>query len=470
MSGNHSENIFGEVTRRQLIRTSTAGIAGLALSVLAHEDLAVADENITADQPKSGMPHFRPRAKSVIYLSMNGGPSQVDTFDYKPVLQKSDGKSAEVVNGGTASRLARKGKLWASPWKFSQHGQSGLHLSELFPHIAKHVDDLCIINSMHTDVSAHALATQMQFTGSFQFTRPSVGSWVLYGLGSEANDIPGFVSLRKREFGPGFLPSNYRATELDAKSGVSNIHNDWLTRAQQRAQLDLLSQFDRSSAQSNPALTEVVDGVHADYEMAFRMQSSLPAVLDVKDAPQKLLEEYGITETATRGFGLQCLVARRLIQQGVRFVQLESGGWDQHHTLVDNLKTQCESTDQPIAALLADLKRHDLLKDTLVIWGGEFGRTPFSEDWPSGRMKGRDHNAVGYTMWLAGGGVKGGMRYGMTDELGSQAVEDRMHLHDLHATVLHLLGLDHTRLTFRYGGRDFRLTDVHGDVAHKIIA
>ncbi len=464
MSGKHSQHAFCEFSRRQLLRASSAGIAGLALNVLAHENHATADDHIT------GEAHHRPRAKSVIYLSMSGGPSQVDTFDYKPVLQKSDGKSADMVNGGTASRLARKGKLWASPWKFSQHGESGLHVSELLPHTAKHVDDLCVVNGMHTDVSGHALATQMQFTGSFQFTRPSVGSWVMYGLGSEAKDIPGFVSLRKREFGPAFLPSNFRATELDTNSGVTNIHNKHITRAEQRAQLDLLSKLDRGSARSNPALAQAVDSIHADYEMAFRMQTSLPGILDVKDAPEKLLEEYGITNTATRGFGLQCLVARRLVQQGVRFVQLESGGWDQHHTLVDNLTTQCQSTDQPIAALLADLKRHDLLKDTLVIWGGEFGRTPFSEDWPSGRSKGRDHNAVGYTMWLAGGGVKGGMRYGMTDELGSQAVEDRMHLHDLHATVLHLLGLDHTQLTFRYGGRDFRLTDVHGDVAHKIIA
>ena len=468
MFGKHMQHEMLTLSRRQLIRQSTAGIAGLALGVLAHENTVAASEQAATSTGKQ--PHFQQRAKAVIYLSMSGGPSQVDTFDYKPVLQKSDSKSADAVGGGTGSRLARKGKLWASPWKFSQHGESGQYISELLPNIAGHADELCIVNSMHTDVSGHALATQMQFTGSFQFTRPSVGSWVLYGLGSESTDIPGFVSLRKREFGPAFLPSNYRATELDTQTGIRNIRNPNMSRADQRAQLDFLSAFDRQSAKHNTALAETVDSLHADYEMAFKMQSSLPGILDVSDASPKLLEEYGISETATRGFGLQCLIARRLVQKGVRFVQLESGGWDQHHTLVENLANNCSATDKPIAALLADLKRCGLLNDTLVIWGGEFGRTPFSEDWTSGRTKGRDHNAVGYTMWLAGGGAKGGMRYGKTDELGSQAVEDRVHLHDLHATVLHLLGLDHTKLTFRYGGRDFRLTDVHGHVVRDILA
>ena len=470
MSGNLPSKLSlgtrDQFSRRCFIRNSTTSFAGLALSALAHE-LAAAEERGPLD-PKQ--PHFKARAKSVIYLSMNGGPSQVDTFDYKPELQKNDGKSANAVGGGTASRLARKGKLWGSPWQFSQHGKSGLHISELFPNVAKHADDLCLLNGMHTDVSGHALATQMQFTGSFQFTRPSLGSWVLYGLGSEATDIPGFVSLRKREFGPAFLPPYYQPTELDVSVGVDNIRNPAMNSKEQRAQLDFLHQVNDSTTSKNQALTEAVDSLRADYEMAFKMQTSLPGIIDLKGEKPELLEEYGINGTRTRGFGTQCLIARRLVQKGVRFIQVEHGGWDQHHTLVDNLTMNCEATDQPVAALLADLKRHDLLDETLVIWGGEFGRTPFSEDWTSGRAKGRDHNAVGYTMWLAGGGVKGGLRHGSTDELGSKAVDGRVHIHDLHATVLHLLGLDHTRLTFRYGGRDFRLTDVHGDVAHEIIA
>ena len=401
---------------------------------------------------------------------MSGGPSQVDTFDYKPVLQKNDGKSAENIGGGTPSREVRKGALWASPWEFSQHGQSGLPISELFPHLARHADDLCILNGMHTDVSGHALATQMQFTGSFQFTRPSLGSWVLYGLGSESTDVPGFVSLRKREFGPAFLPPYYQPSEIDIKAGVANIRNRSMNRAEQRAQLEFLHRFNQRNADEHRARQEAVDSLRADYEMAFRMQTSLPGILDLKEESPKLLEEYGVNNTRTHGFATQCLIARRLVQKGVRFVQVQHGGWDQHHTLVDALAANCEATDQPIAALLADLRRQGMLEDTLVVWGGEFGRTPFSEEWTSGRAKGRDHNAVGYTMWLAGGGVKGGMRHGSTDDLGSKAVDGRVHIHDLHATILHLLGMDHERLTFRYGGRDFRLTDVHGEVVHKILA
>ena len=277
MSGNLPSKLSSEsrdqFSRRRFIRNSTTSFAGLALSALAHE-MAAAEEQGPLD-PKQ--PHFKARAKSVIYLSMNGGPSQVDTFDYKPELQKNDGKSANAVGGGTASRLARKGKLWGSPWQFSQHGESGLHISELFPNVAKHADDLCLLNGMHTDVSGHALATQMQFTGSFQFTRPSLGSWVLYGLGSEATDIPGFVSLRKREFGPAFLPPYYQPTELDVSVGVDNIRNPAMNSKQQRAQLDFLHQVNDAATSKNQALTEAVDSLRADYEMAFKMQTSLPA-------------------------------------------------------------------------------------------------------------------------------------------------------------------------------------------------
>ena len=461
----HSANHDDCLSRRRLIHAS---FAGLALNALAQEFSPAAESKTGPLDPKK--PHHKPRAKSVIYLSMNGGPSQVDTFDYKPDLQKNDGKTSEAVGGGTGSRIARKGNLWGSPWEFSQHGESGLHISELLPNIARHADDLCVLNGMHTDVSGHALATQMQFTGSFQFTRPSLGSWVLYGLGSEATDIPGFVSLRKREFGPAFLPPYYQPTELNVSAGVDNIRNPSMSPQEQRTQLDFLHQFNNSTTEENSAITEAVNSLRSDYEMAFRMQASLPGIIDLKSEKPEVLEEYGINGTRTKGFGTQCLIARRLIEKGVRFVQIQHGGWDQHHTLVEDLTTNCEATDQPVAALIADLKRRNLLEDTLVVWGGEFGRTPFSEDWTSGRPKGRDHNAVGYTMWLAGGGVKGGLRYGSTDELGSKAVDGRVHIHDLHATILHLLGLDHTRLTFRYGGRDFRLTDVLGEVAHDILA
>ena len=464
---NKSEHAWcqSSLQRRDLLRAAALGLTGVYCNGLIGGAMAVADDPLT---PKPT--HFPARADTIIYLSMEGGPSHVDTFDYKPELQKRDGQSATKVGGGTPSREARKGNLWASPWKFSQHGQSGLHISELFPHLAKHADKLCLLNGMYTDTSAHALAQQTQFTGSFQFARPSLGSWVMYGLGSTAVDVPGYISLRQREYGSAFLPGYYQHTHLDLNRGVDNIGNTRINREEQLEQLEQLAKHDRILASDIPAFEEITRGQKANYEMAYKMQSSMTALLDMEDADEREIQAYGIDQPETKSFGMQCLLARRLVEKGVRFVQLQHGGWDQHFSLVDNLGTRCAATDRPIAALLEDLDQRGMLERTLVIWGGEFGRTPFSEDWTSGRAKGRDHNAVGYTVWMAGGGVKGGMRYGSTDELGSTAVQGRMHLHDLHATVLHLMGLDHEKLTYRYGGRDFRLTDVHGHVAKEIFA
>src|SRR5262249_50477116 len=422
--------------------------------------------------------HFRARAKHVIFLCMEGAPSHVDTFDYKPKLAEDNGKSVRGARGFG-------GRLLASPWKFNQHGESGLWISELFPELGKQADDLCLLRGMYTDVPAHSKAFLQLHTGLFQFKRPSMGSWAFYGLGTENENLPGFVTISPpfqnggpSNYGSAFLPAVYQGTPIRlgfggpggppggggaAAPGVSNIRNPRQELDAQRAQLDFIQSLNRSALEREPH-NPGVEGAIESFELAFRMQKDMPKVLDIANESAATRALYGIGTQATEGFGRQCLMARRFVGAGVRFVEITSGGWDHHNNLKTALTNKATSVDKPIAGLLYDLKARGLLKDTLVIWGGEFGRTPYGQG-----TDGRDHNHRGFTTWMAGGGVKGGFSYGATDDYGYEAVEGKMHIHDWHATILHLLGLNHERLTYRYAGRDMRLTDVKGTVVRDII-
>jgi hypothetical protein len=461
-----------DFSRRRFLQASGCGFGYVAFSALAAE----AAKKAGAGNPLAPKtPHFAPRAKHMIFLTMQGGPSHVDTFDYKPSLKKYAGKSPGDVAKGLNGQKNRK--LMPSPFKFAPRGKSGIMISELYPHLSKHADDLCLLNSMHTDVPAHPQALVHLHTGSFQFVRPSVGAWVLYGLGSENQDLPGFITIRPparlggaQNYGSAFLPAMYQGTKVDGVGkSMSNLKNAKLSRDAQRRQIDLLQAMNRDLAgryASDQSSTDSqIDGVIQSYELAFRMQSAVPKVLNMSDESQSTLDMYGVGNKATQNFGQQCLMARRCIEAGVRYVECTHTGWDQHKSLRAKLTSNCQATDQPIAALLADLKQRDLLKETLIVWSGEFGRTPAVKN-----DDGRDHNATGFTTWMAGGGVKGGIRHGASDEFGIAAAVDKVHIHDLHATMLHLLGLDHERLTYRYAGRDFRLTNVYGNVVKKIIA
>ncbi len=459
-------------SRRDMLKASSAGFGYLALAGLAAQEAQAAQvSNPLA--PKS--PHFTPRAKRVIFLYMQGGPSHVDTFDYKPDLEKNNGKTAT----GGAYKNQKGRKLMKSPWKFPKRGKSGIEISELFPHVSKHADDICLLNGMHTDLPNHPQATVQMHTGSFAFVRPSMGSWIVYGLGSESKNLPGFIALNAltrlggaQNYGSAFLPATYEATRIGAARGkrggsaasIPNITNGKLSSTLQRRQLDLLQAMNRKRLQDDKVNGQL-EGLIESYELAFRMQAAVPKIMDLKTESQATLDKYGIGNGRTDNFGRQCLMARRFAEDGVRFIELTHTGWDQHNGLKARLTANCTATDQPIAALMDDLKKRDMLKDTLIVWGGEFGRTPHVR-----RPDGRDHNATGFSMWMAGGGVKGGIRYGATDSNGIAAVENKFHIHDLHATILALLGLDHEKLTYRYSGRDFRLTDVHGRVAKEIFA
>jgi hypothetical protein len=453
-------------SRRAMLQAAGSGFGYLAFAGLCGQATA-AYENPLAPKP----PHFPARAKRVIFLSMRGGPSHVDTFDYKPQLEKDDGKTASAEGRGNGRALLK------SPWKFVPSGESGLPISELYPHLSRHADDMCLLNSMHTDVPNHPQAFLMMHTGNFRLARPSMGSWILYGLGTESESLPGFVTISPptrfggaQNYASGFLPAICQGTAIgqsgirSSDARVGNITSNHLSPELKRQQVDLVQAMNHDLLQRKQVSPEI-EGVIQSLELAFRMQTALPQVLDLSKESQDTLDMYGIGNGPTDDFGRQCLMARRLVEAGVRFVECCHEGWDQHGNLTARLTANCRATDQGMGALLADLKSRGLLKDTLVVWGGEFGRTPSAQG-----SDGRDHNGTGFSMWAAGGGVKGGMRYGATDPHGFTAVDDRMHIHDLHATILHLMGLDHTKLTYRYSGRDFRLTDVFGEVATKIIA
>lgn len=457
------------MNRRQAVQTISTSLGSLAFTAMTtREALAYArQENPMAPRET----HFPARAKRVIMLFMNGAPSHVDTFDYKPELAKADGKSG----GG-------RGRLMGPIAPFRQRGRSGLWISDLFPNVSQHADDLCLIRSMHSDQPNHPTAERAAHTGSAQFVRPSLGAWSVYGLGTENADLPGFVVMGQGGragrvcFGSSFLPARYQATQVNAGQGsgrgrgaagasaeaIPNISNSTLSESAQRTQLNLLARLNQATLRQERHQPQV-EGIMQSYELAFRMQSSMPGVMDLSAETERTKAMYGIGEAATSDFGTQCLLARRMVEAGVRFVEVGTSGWDHHARLAELLPESCQAVDKPIAGLLADLKQRDLLKDTLVIFAGEFGRTPHGSG-------GRGHNNRGYTTWMAGGGVKGGFSYGATDELGYEASENRMHTHDWHATILHLMGLDHEKLTYRYSGRDFRLTNVGGKVAHDIFA
>ena len=451
------------LTRRDALKSVSCGFGWLAFSALAHRAAAAAAPSPLAVKE----PQFPARAKRVIFLCMRGAPSHVDTFDYKPKLDADADKPGRVP--GT--------KLLGSRWKFSQHGQGGLWISELFPNVAKQADELCVINSMNTDLPAHPEAFLKLHTGNSQFVRPSLGAWTLYGLGSVNENLPGFVTIAPpslfggaQNYGSAFLPAIYQGTRIGvdtrpiAGAQVRNIAPASSADVQRR-EIDFMQALNREKL-ARDRVQPQVEGVIESFELAFRMQGEMPKVMDLTAESPETLKSYGIGEgSTTDDFGRKCLLARRMVEAGVRFVEVTHSDWDHHFKISTDLPATCAGVDQPIAALLADLRQRGLLKDTLVIWSGEFGRTPHAQG-----GDGRDHNNKGFTAWLAGGGVKGGFTYGKTDEYGYEAVEKKMHIHDLHATILALLGLDHEKLVYRYAGRDFRLTDVKGTVAKEIMA
>ncbi len=470
------------LTRRQLFGLAARGIGVAALGALMRDDLFA-----SAAGSLSGGPHFAPKAKRVIFLHQSGGPSQLETFDYKPALVKFQGTQIpDSVRMGqrVAQTMGQSSLLVArSQFEFSRHGQSGTWVSELLPHTAKIIDDITVIKTMNTDAINHDPAITFIQTGFQQPGRPSMGAWLSYGLGSENQNLPGFVVLLSqanainadqplfsRLWGSGFLPSAYQGVRFRAGSAPVLFLEDppGVSKLTRRVMLDAVKKLNamKQEAYGDPEIEARI----AQYEMAYRMQSSVPELMDLKKEPDSVFEMYGPESRKPGTYAANCLMARRLAERNVRFIQLYHRGWDQHGNLPRDIALQCKGTDQPTAALITDLKQRGLLDDTLVIWGGEFGRTVFSQGRLTEANYGRDHHPQAYTMWLAGGGVKAGLTYGQTDDLGFHVVEDAVHVHDLQATILHLLGFDHTRLTYRYAGRDFRLTDVHGEVVKDVLS
>jgi len=457
-------------SRREALKQMGAGFGWLALTSLLAEEAGASGPLALRE------PHFAPRAKRVIMLFMFGGPSHIDTFDPKPILNRDSGKPLPFAKPRIISFPRRGGDLIGSPFEFKRHGQSGAEVSELFPHVAGIVDDLAIVRSMHCTNPRHGGAVLEWHTGSDTFIRPAMGSWLTYGLGSENQNLPGYITMCQalaeggaNNFGSAFLPAAHQGTPLGYGNVKANearfpfIGDGNRTRLQ-RLELDMLSDVSRRQLARTGSDPELEDRI-ATFELAFRMQTEAPEVQDISSESAATKAMYGLDDQVTEGFGRQCLMARRFSESGVRFVQCNSNGWDHHFDLKNSLTEMCAQVDKPIAGLVKDLKARGLMDETLVIWGGEFGRTPTAEN-----ADGRDHNPHGFTMWLAGGGIKPGITYGRTDEYGYYGVENKVHFHDLHATILHLLGLDHTKLTFRHAGRDYRLTDVHGEIVRDLLA
>jgi hypothetical protein len=461
------------MTRRQLLHSASAGFGSLALSgLLGLEQARAAASDPLAVRP----PHFPARAKRVIFLFMHGGPSQVDTFDYKPLLKRDHGKPLPFARPKVVS--SETFNILQSPWGFKQYGQSGAWVSDLFPELTKCVDDLCFIKSMHGSNSRHGGALLELHTGSDTFIRPAMGSWITYGLGTENSNMPGFLTICPTQshggannFGSAFLPAPYAGTAIGSvgiparDARIPFITNTETPRAIQRKEIDYSQTLNRQQL----ALTgpdRALEGRIESFELAFRMQAEAPELQDLGQESEATKKLYGLDNPITEDFGRQCLMARRFSEKGVRFVQVShTYKWDQHEHLKRDHAQNAAEVDKPIAGLLQDLKSRGLLEDTLVLWGGEFGRTPTAQG-----SDGRDHNPEAFTMWMAGGGVKAGLSYGATDDYSYYSVENKVHFHDLHATILHLLGLDHLKLTYKYAGRDFRLTDVHGNVVKGILA
>ncbi|MXY68877.1 MAG: DUF1501 domain-containing protein [Acidobacteriia bacterium] len=445
---------------------------GVGLGAVALRDMLQAADPLAPKQP-----HHAPTAKNVIFLFMGGGPSHLELFDNKPELAKHEGTlpPANLLEGYRAAFIDPNSTLLGPKFKFARHGESGAELSELIPHTAAIADDIAIVKSLVTDAFNHAPAQVMMSTGTQQFGRPSMGAWTLYGLGSESRDLPGFVVLSSGQKGPsggnsnwgsGFLPSMYQGVQFRTSGDpVLYLSNPaGVDRRLQRDSLDALGSLNsmRLREVGDPEIETRI----SSFEMAYRMQASTPELMDISQEPQHVLDMYG-AEPGRPSFANNCVLARRLVERGVRFVELFHESWDQHGALISGLKKNCRDTDKASAALVSDLKQRGLLEDTLVLWGGEFGRTPMVQ---GGTDDGRDHHPNAFTMWMAGGGTRPGVTIGKSDELGFNVVEDKVHVHDLHATILHLLGFDHTRLTYRFQGRDFRLTDVAGEVAQKLLA
>jgi hypothetical protein len=465
--------------RRHLLQTTACGFGSLALQALA-------SGRAGASPSQAGLaPHHAPRAKRVIFLFMAGGVSHVDSFDYKPKLIENDGVAFDFDDARTVAKTGKGASMRVMKplWDFRQRGRSGQWASDLFPHMSGRVDDLCILKGMHTEGVAHGPATLFLHTGTTNFIRPSMGAWVSYGLGTENENLPGFVSISPslsnggpRNYGTAFLPARHQGTPLGragqpaSQAEIRNLRNPALSPAAAARQFDLLRGLHQEQWQRASGHEENVAAVIESYELAWRMQANAPFALDIDSESNATRALYGIDEKLTDNFGRQCLMARRLAEAGVRFIQVNytdnsnNPAWDQHSNMPKH-KDHALAVDKPIAGLLHDLKQRGLLEDTLVWWGGEFGRTPYAQS----NGTGRDHNPGGFCQWLAGAGVKPGFSLGETDEFGHHAIADKVHMHDMHATILHLLGLDHEKLTYRHAGRDFRLTDVHGRVVKEIL-
>ena len=467
-------NHFTKTTnRRDMLRTSACGFGSVALAALAAQNSASA----AATNPFTAKPpHFKPKAKRIIFLFMWGGPSHVDLFDPKPQLQEQSGKQL----AGKSVGVDRKnlGELLGSPFKFSAHGESGVVMSELLPHLSRHADKLCVVRSLHTEGSAHGEALLRLHTGQSNLVRPSVGAWVSYGLGCENEHLPAFVTISPprghggvQNYGSAFLPAVHQATAIGsaeipiAKAVVSNLKNTRLSHETQRRQLAFIQSLNREHLKRK-TVDSRIEGLIANYELAFRMQSTMPQIMSLDDETKQTHELYGIGSEPTDNFGRQCLLARKFAERGSRYIQVSTNyTWDHHQKVKQGHIDESAKVDRPIAGLLSDLDQRGLLDDTLVLWGAEFGRTPMVEN-----KNGRNHHPQGFTMWMAGGGVRGGLTYGATDDFGYRPIENPMHMHDLHATLLYALGLNHEQLTYQHAGRNFRLTDVFGRVAHDIFS
>ena len=472
------------LSRRDFLRTSGCGFGSVALAALCTEQVLAAGNPLA---PRS--PHFAPRAKRVIFMWMEGGPSQVDMFDYKPRLVKENGDPLPFELPGRREAIGiAETRLMGPLASFSRQGQSGLMMTDMLPHLAKHADELCVLNGMEADSEAHAPAVRQLHTGATQFLRPSLGSWVTYGLGTENQDLPGFITLcpqfagdtgTPQLFGNAFLPAAFQGTPVgNAEAGAKDADIRYLEDHSvpsnlQRRQIDFIQQLNRSHLDKMET-DQRMEGVIESLELAFRMQSEAPELIDLSNESPKTLALYGIGTEETDNFGRQCLLARRFAEAGVRFIQITDTGWDHHSKIRSGLPKRCYAVDKSIAGLISDLKARGLFDDTLLVWSGEFGRTPYFEDLSDGKDSpedyGRGHNPDGFCAWMAGGGVRGGVVHGVSDDYGFRAVDQKVHIHDLHATILHLLGIDHERLTYRYSGRDFRLTDVYGRAVKEILA
>ena len=479
-------NYLEGLNRRSMLRRCGMGLGSIGLmSLLQDQGLLGATEEKAFNPLAARAPHFKPAAKSVIWLFINGGPSQVDTWDYKPALEKWNGKPLKNFDKFTGFFSGSVGGLMKSPFEFKRYGECGKPVSSLFPNLAQHVDKMAFVHSGHTESNNHSPALFMMNCGLPRMGYPCVGSWVTYGLGSESDSLPSFVVMSDPKgrglpkgyaanWGAGFLPSVYQGTHLRPKGEpIDNLKRvAGMKPDQQRRQLDLLSLLNQEHLKNNPHEEELAARIES-FELAYRMQSAAPEALNVQSESEHTRRLYGLDNGKCKHFAAQCLTARRMIERGVRYVQIYSGGtanqrsWDGHSDIKGNHTGFAQETDQPIAALLTDLEQKGLLDETLVIWGGEFGRLPVAQ---KGGKPGRDHNPHAFTTWFAGGGVKGGVSYGETDEFGHKAAIDKAHVNDLHATILHLLGMDHEKMTYRYNGRDFRLTDVAGKVIREIVA